>query len=306
VSEVWLNGRFVPRDEARVSAFDAGMQHAVGLFETMLGGVREGDPWVFGLEEHLARLKRSVTDLGLSSVLRLGPLAEAVLDTVERAGLERARVRLTLTGGDLNMLAGAGTHDATILIDAQPASAYPAEMFERGVRATIADAKANPFNPTEGHKTLSYWWRLRELQAASGRGASEALVFAVSNHLVGGCVSNAILVKDGGLVTPIARGEEEAVGGKGALPSPVLPGTTRGWVLECAARLDIEVTRRMVSISNVLESDEVMLTNSSWGVLPIAGVEAEPIGKGRAGELTRTLREAWLDAVERCPVGAPD
>ena len=122
-------------------------------------------------------------------------------------------------------------------------------------------------------------------------------MFSVSNHLVGGCVSNAIIVKDGVLVTPIARGEEREVGGKGALPSPVLPGTTRGWILEQASRLGLDVDRRMVSITDVLEADEVMLTNSSWGVLPVAGVEAEPIGAGKVGEATRLLRQAWLEAV---------
>lgn len=292
---VWLNGELVDRDDARVSAFDAGLQHGVGLFETMLGGVRDGRAWVFGLDAHLSRLKGSVEALGLSSALRVSALAEAVLLTVQEAGHERCRVRLTLTGGDLNLLSGSGGAQATIMIDVQPATVYPEEMYERGVRATIADAKANPLNPMEGHKTLSYWWRLRELQAAAGKGAAEALVFAVSNHLCGGCVSNVLVLKDGVLSTPIARGEERAVGGKGALPSPVLPGTTRGWLLEQAPSKGLDVDRRMLTITDVLEADEVMLTNSSWGVLGVVGVEAEPIGRGVVGEVTHALRLAWTD-----------
>lgn len=298
MAEVWLNGRFVARDDARVSAFDAGLQHAVGLFETMRGRVAGREARVFQLGAHLSRLERSVKELGLSSVLRTGPLGEAVLSAVERAGHETARVRLTLTGGDLNLLREpGGRHDPTILIDVQPATAYPDAMFERGVGVAIADAKANPLNPVEGHKTLAYWWRLRELQSAGAKGAAEALVFAVSNHLAGGCVSNALLVAGGTLLTPIARGEEESVGGKASMPSPVLPGTTRAWALAQAVEMGLGIERRMITIDDVLGADELMLTNTSWGVLPVVSVERKAIGSGAVGEVATRLRRAWLEAV---------
>ncbi|MCA9288253.1 MAG: aminotransferase class IV, partial [Phycisphaerales bacterium] len=190
--------------------------------------------------------------------------------------------------------------DPTVLIDVQPATAYPQEMFERGVGVAIADAKANPFNPFEGHKTLDYWWRLRSLQEAAMKRTSEALVFTVTNHLAGGCVSNAFVVKDGALLTPIARGEEDDVAaadsGRGAvLPSPVLPGVTRAEVLALAEGAGLRVERRMLSVSDVLGADEVFLTNSSWGVLPVVRVEAATIGDGQPGEATRMLRGTWLE-----------
>jgi branched-subunit amino acid aminotransferase/4-amino-4-deoxychorismate lyase len=125
-------------------------------------------------------------------------------------------------------------------------------------------------------------------------------VFQVTNHLAGGCVSNAFVVKGGEMVTPIARGEEaESRGGAEAqskgisIPSPVLPGVTRGWVLEWAARRRIAVTRRMVTIEDVLGADEVFLTNSSWGVLPVVAVEKKEIGDGEVGALTGEVRGAW-------------
>jgi len=178
---VFLNGKFYGGDdgspaltEARVSAFDAGFQHAVGLFETMTGGVvRRGvegarshgeqiETWVLRLDEHMARLAWSARELGLSEQLRTQALGEVVLETVRRSGMARSRVRLTLTGGDLSMLAASGGGgatprmvDPTILIVAQPATAYPPEMFERGVTVMLATGRANPLNPFEGHKTLS-------------------------------------------------------------------------------------------------------------------------------------------------------
>ena len=293
MAEIFVNGMYVERDQARVSAADAGVLHAVGLFETMTARVTGDGVVVESLDEHLDRLQASASTLGLSTELKTGPLGEAVVETVRRSGHERSRVRLTITGGDLNLLraTGRGAHTPTVIIDAQPATRYPEAMFTRGVMAVIADAKANPLDPTAGHKTLNYWWRLRELQIAAGRGAGEAIVLQVSNHVCGGCVSNLFAVKDGTLVTPIARGEEQEVGGKGAIPSPVLPGITRARVLKEAKKMGLTVERRMMGIGDVLDADEVFLTNSSWGVLPVTAVEAEPVGSGEVGEVSRSLRE---------------
>lgn len=293
MTEIFLNGQFIDRHDARVSASDAGLLHAVGLFETMTARATPDGVVVDGLEEHLDRLQASAAELGLSRDLKTGPLGEALIETVRRSGYDRARVRLTITGGDLNLLraTGRGAHTPTVLIDAQPATQYPETMFTRGVMAVIADAKANPLDPTAGHKTLNYWWRLRELQTAAGRGAGEAIVLQISNHVCGGCVSNLFAVRDGTLVTPIARGEEQEIGGKGAIPSPVLPGITRARVLKEAKKMGLAVERRMMGIGDVLDADEVFLTNSSWGVLPVTAVEAEPVGSGEVGEVANRLRE---------------
>jgi branched-chain amino acid aminotransferase len=351
MATVFLNGRFVSRDEAMVSAFDAGFQHGVGLFETMMGVVaaRRGHGQattqdtsqapskeeevvarvrVVHLREHMLRLAASAKTLGLSDELRVVALEEVVERTVARASMEmpdqeRFRVRLTITGGDLNMLGRSGqrAQQPTVMVVAQPATVYPREMFERGAPVTIADLKVNPLNPFEGHKTLNYWPRLRELQVAAGKGASEALVLGVTNHVAGGCVSNLFVVKQGVLMTPWAQGEEEGTqddqggaqaiasamgedvhpaGGPAAgarrgvtLPSPVLPGITRRWVMEWAEDALLDVERRMVTISDVLDADEVFLTNSSWGVLPVVRVEGAMIGEGAVGEVGRRLVVDW-------------
>lgn len=292
MATVFLNGKFLEREEARVSAFDAGFQHGVGLFETMLARLDEGEAAVFRLDEHLDRLTGSAKELGLSDSLRKNALAEAVRTTAEKSGLPRSRIRLTITGGDLNLLSAAGSRgtDPTVLIVAQPATEYPTEMFDRGVSVVIADARANPLNPFEGHKTLNYWWRLRSLQEAAAKRAAESVVLQVSNHLCGGCVSNLFIVRGGVLYTPIARGEEEP----GAIPSPVLPGIVRSAVIDWAAEKRIGVSRQMLSVNDLMDADEVFLTNSSWGVLPVVKVEAEAVGDGVVGEVSRAMRERWM------------
>ncbi len=288
MTAIWIDGELTTPEEASISAFDAGIQHGVGLFETLLArGER-----VIHLLQHLDRLEESVRETRLSARMRPDGIAEAIHHTVKAANLPSSRIRVTITGGDLNLLHGqGGEHDPTIMVVVQPATAYPDELFERGIRVSVADARANPLDPFASHKTLDYWSRLSELQAAASKGASEALWFMVSNHLAGGCVSNVILVKDGEFITPIARGEES----EGGLPSPVLPGVVRSEVLGWAAAEGRLVRREMIGIETLLEADEVILTNSSWGVIPVVGLERESIGSGVPGPVATALRSWWLE-----------
>lgn len=294
---LFLDGALLDPASARLGVFDAGLQHGVGLFETMTAVRRHQDPDqafdIIGLADHVERLIHSARALGLSDDLRAQALADACLQTARRSGEPRVRLRLTVTGGDLNLLQASGlsNHTPTVLIAAQPATNYPDALYERGVLAVVADAKANPLDPTAGHKSLNYWWRLRELQRAAAKGAGEALVFQVSNHLAGGCVSNAILIKDDRLYTPIARGEEPPAG----LPSPVLPGVTRAMVIGWAEDRGLDVVRQMLTIDDLLHADELVMTNSGFGVLPVTRLESRPIGPGRVGPIAQDLIARWRE-----------
>ncbi len=290
---VWVNGEFMERDQARVSVFDAGYQHAVGLFETM--GAQHGV--VFRATAHMERLIDSARELLLTQRLQAQALVEAVQHVVQRNELDAARVRLSVTGGDLgaSTAGGRGQVDPTVVVFAQPATVYPDSFFEDGVTVTIAEGRVNPLDVMAGHKTLNYWPRVQALQLAATRQAGESLWFSVSNHLASGSVSNIFLVKGEQLLTPIARGEEV----DGGLRAPVLPGITRDVILEGALELGLTVERRMLDIDDLLKADEVFLTNSSWGVLPVVKVEKELIDNGSVGKHTLALREHWIETVDR-------
>jgi len=291
--QIWLNGKFVTRDAALVSVFDAGLQHGIGLFETCVA--RNGT--VFRAAAHARRLVESASALLLSDVLRIEPLAKAMQMAVEHNELDEARVRLTVTGGDLGLTAALQRRrvDPTVLIDAQPPTVYPDAFFEDGVMVTVAEGRLNPSSPMAGHKTLNYWPRIHALQHAAASKAGESLWFTVTNHLASGSVSNVFVVFDGVLATPCARGEEpiDAVG------PTVLPGITRAAILELCDGMGLETRRCTLDINQLLSADEVFLTNSSWGVLPVVAVEKNTIGDGRVGEMTSRLRDAWLELVQR-------
>jgi len=289
--DIYLNGRMLTPDQATVRADDAGLLHAVGLFETMAAAHNR----VFRLQQHLDRLAQSAKDLGLAREMDTAELAEAVRKTIEHNGLEQARLRLTVTAGSL-MAAGEGqSPPRTVLVQPSLPTQYDPNYFERGITAVIAQAAANPFDPMGGHKTLNYWPRLRTLRQAAEQGAGETLWLNVSNHVASGAISNIFAVKDEQLLTPFARGEEV----KDALPAPVLPGITREAILEIADQENIAVTKRMMSVEELLDADEVFLTNSSWLMLPVTQIEQKQIGQGKVGPLTHQLRNQLLETMEQ-------
>ena len=293
--QAWLNGTFVSMTEASVSAFDAGFQHGVGLFETM--AARHGR--IFRGLEHMERMRASAKELGLADTLRPEALVDACEATLAANALEHARVRVTLTGGDMNLLARNAAevrHDPTILIHVQPPTPYPPALFEKGIGVRIADAQLNVADPFAGHKTLWYWPRLHALQRAAAAGMQEALWFDVTRALSCGCVSNVFLARDGALVTPVARGEEPK---DSPMRSPVLPGITRAAVLSLAEENGMAVRRERIEIDAVLGADEVFLTNSSWHVLPVVHVEQRTIGTGKPGEVASMLRAALMERIDR-------
>jgi branched-chain amino acid aminotransferase len=291
---IWINGKFVEPADARIGYFDGGFQHGIGLFETMLarGGA------ILRLEAHLERLTASARLLQLFDELRIEPLAEAVQLCLQKSTLRDARIRLTITGGDLGKpFAGANANGGaasvptpTVAIHVQPPTRYPDDFFAKGVSVCVTDARANPFDPFASHKSLAYWPRIQALRAAASAGHGEALWFSIGNRLASGSVSSVFLVKEGKLLAPFARGEEPV----GAPPAPVLPGCTRAAVIVWAEGAGLTVERRDLSIDDVLGADEIFLTNSSWGVLPVVKVEKAVIGAGVPGPVATRLRERWL------------
>jgi branched-chain amino acid aminotransferase len=292
--DVYLNGKMVNASEAWIGIEDAGFTHAIGLFETMaaFGGQ------VFRLDEHVRRLIDSAQKLGLAASFEAQVLTAAVQQTLTHNQLDEARVRLTVTPGIVSLLADQPEDQPaapTVLVVATEPVAYDAAYFEHGIMALIVPQAANPFDATAGHKTLSYWGRLRTLRQAAVAGAGEALWLNVTNHLASGSVSNLFLVKDGQLLTPIARGEEV----DRALPAPVLPGITRAVILELADTMGLPAQRRMLDVNDLLNADEVFLTNSSWQVLPVTRVEKNKIGDGKVGPITQQLRTGVLKLIEQ-------
>jgi branched-subunit amino acid aminotransferase/4-amino-4-deoxychorismate lyase len=143
----------------------------------------------------------------------------------------------------------------------------------------------NTTEPICGHKTTNYYPRLLALTLARQKGAAEALWFTTDNRLAEGCISNVFLVKDSVLCTP-------------SLETPVLAGVARKAVCEIAGTESIELVEKDLYIADVLEADEIFLTNVVMEVLPVVGVEKHAVAEGKVGPITTKLRTKFLQSIE--------
>lgn len=269
---VYLNGRWVPKPEAAVSVYDGGFLHGAGLFETM----RAENGKIFRLEAHLARLMRSAGEL-LLPIERSGlPSAGDFETLLQRNNLKKARVRLTVTSGTVLTAGEADRPNLTVCVTTSGETGYSEELYATGVSVMISRFRQSPSDPVAGHKTTNYLPRLVALRAAQAQRCAEALWFTTENLLAEGSISNVFVVKDGLVATP-------------RLETPVLPGITRAAILELCRAASIRAEERAIRINDVLDADEVFLTNSAMQVMPVCRVERADVGDGQPGPITRQL-----------------
>ncbi len=291
---VWINGQFVPEDEASISLRDTGLLHAAGLFTTF----RAHNGKIFRLKDHLARLRRSCEALFIPLIYKDDVLTAAASEILSRNNLTDARMRLTVTRGSSQQDPLHGLRlSPTTFLTATSFETYPDEYYEKGMTVIVLDdQKLNPYDIQAGHKTLNYFSRLSALRDATGRGAGEALWFDVHNYLQSGSISNIFIVKDGTLLTPPTRADllDPVIAEK--IPyakSATLLGITRQVVFELAAGEKMPVERAAITINQLLDADEAFLTNSIMGIMPISRIERSPIGQDKPGPITRRLSELY-------------
>ncbi len=277
---VFLNDGLVEAEKAGVSVADSGLLYGAGLFETM----RSRNGVVFRIQDHLDRLFLSAATLSIAHSYDKPYIGRAVDSLLQANQLKDARLRLTLTGGPLTE--SEEQRKPTLLITATEFRPYPADYYKTGVLAVLCPFRQNSTDPTCGHKTTSYYPRLLALNLAHQRRAAEAIWFTTENRLAEGSVSNVFLVKNSILQTP-------------SVETPVLPGIARKTVLELARRQSIEVVEKDLFITDLLEADEVFLTNVIMEVLPVINLEKHTLGDGQVGPVTQKLRDAFAQAVEQ-------
>jgi branched-chain amino acid aminotransferase len=287
---VHLNGQLLPYDDARIAPADAGILHGAGLFETL----RAKNGKIFRLRRHLQRLANSAHALNIPFALSETELAEITADLLEANGLADARLRLTITRGDLHdATADNPTPPVTLLLTAAEFLPYPPALYEKGMTVIISRHKQNPESPLTGHKTTSYFDRLLALREAQELKAGEALWFTPhTNLLAEGSISNIFLVtNDGILATPPLT-----------LPDKInqrlcLPGITRQLTLELATSAGILPHERPLTINDLLVAKEVFLTNAIMGLMPVTHIEKHTVADGIPGPLTQQLRTAYEQAI---------
>jgi branched-chain amino acid aminotransferase len=283
--KVFLNDNLVDLEEARVSVTDSGLLYGAGLFETM----RSRNGIVFRLQDHMERLFYSAQALSIVHSHNRERIGEAIRRLLEANELADARIRLTLTGGPLAQ--SEPERQATLAITATAFTPYPPDYYRAGVMVILCPFRQNTTDPTHGHQTTSFLPRLLALNLARQRRATEALWFTQDSRLADGCLSSVFLVKDSILKAP-------------PIEVPALADPARRVIRQLAQQQSLELVEKDLYIADVLEADEIFLSNVVMEVLPVVGVERHTVGEGKIGPVTKKLAEGFAQAIEQeCGAG---
>lgn len=269
--------------EAHVSVLDHGFLFGEGVYEVL----RTYDKRSFLFPEHMARLRASAARIALRCPVDDATMLSRIRETIAAAALPgEAYVRLVLTRGvgDLVYDPAACPHP-TLVVLVKPHVDPPATAVRDGVRlALVSVVRNHPQSVHPAIKSNNLLNNALAMQEAYARGGFEALMKNHRSELCECAQSNVFLVRDGALWTPPAE-------------AGLLVGITRGFVLELAASLGIPAHESTLFEADLASADEAFITSTTREIVPVAAVDAQAIGSGTPGPVTRRLMEAFRDAV---------
>jgi len=280
-STVMIDGQLVPPERAQVSVFDRGFLYGDSVFESLRS--YQGTP--FALDEHLARLKRSAERVAIPLPVSLDTLRNEMRHALRVHGSRDSYLRLTLTRGtgrSLGLdpeLAGEPLRVLLVTALAHP----PAEIYEQGISAiTYRCERPNDVAGVADAKIGNYLLAVLAMRAARALGAREALIEDAHGRVLEGATSNVFAVLSGKLLTAPES-------------SAILPGITRGHVLELSRAAGMKVELRAITKSELRAAQEVFVCSSIRELVPVVSIDGQPVGNGTPGPTTRELLHAYRE-----------
>ena len=274
MSEIWCNGQWLPAAQYPGTAQDRGACFGLGLFETLLA--INGVP-LFA-SRHLARLRQSCEKLGWT--LDFPDFSAVVAELVARNNFatDRVRLRLSVTGGSGSLDDLAAGVDRLVWL-----SAFPAAEVPKSLTLCLSPWPRNERSPLAGLKSACYAENLIALDHARQRGFQETIVLNTAGDLCEAATANLFLVKNGVILTP-------------SLDSGCLPGIGREVVCEIALAHGISCEQRRLTLADLDAADEIFLTSSTRGPMPVARFEDRELTRG---PLIATLQRLWQTEISR-------
>ncbi|MFH1191476.1 MAG: branched-chain-amino-acid transaminase [Candidatus Omnitrophota bacterium] len=279
--QIYINGKFYDKDDAKVSVFDHGLLYGDGVFE----GIRSYSRRVFKLNEHIDRLFESAQSIMLKISLTKEQLIKAVLQTLKANKLDNAYIRLVVTRGegDLGLDPRRCNQGSSIIIIADKIALYPQELYRHGlVIITVPTVRNLPEALNPQIKSLNYLNNILAKIEASNAGCDEAIMLDSLGYVAECTGDNIFVVKNGHLYTP-----PQCMG--------TLRGITRDSILEIARKYKIPAHEHVITRHEVYISDECFLTGTAAEVIPVVKVDGRVIGQGKPGKLTLSLMKKFKE-----------
>ena len=274
---VYVDGQFVPENEARVSVFDRGFLFGDGVYEVsaVLGG---------GLVDnagHLARLERSLGELGIVSPATPDEIARAQKELVARNDLDEGIVYLQITRGPADRdFAYPAEPKPTLVMFTQKKALVDNALAARGITViTVPELRWR----RRDVKTVGLLAASMAKQAALDAGADDAWMVE-DGFVTEGSSNNAYIVTRAGVVVTRHLGNE------------ILHGITRATVLRLARERQITIEERPFTVEEAKSATEAFITSASSFIIPVVGIDGETIGDGRPGPITGRLRDIYIES----------
>jgi branched-chain amino acid aminotransferase len=260
----YLNGKYVPFDQACLPLHDLGIVRGYGVFDFLR--TYNGVP--FKLTEHVQRLQKSAKLIGLSLPWSTAEIEEITQNTLTHNHLPEANIRIVVTGGaSADFITPLGQPSLMVIVT--PVSEYPKEYYEQGIKVITVPIKR--FIPKA--KTLNYISAIGALQQAKQTNAVEALYVNSQGDVLEGTTTNFFVFRGSQLITP---------------KEGILNGITRDVILELA-KDRFEIVEQSIAYSQLNHCDEAFITSSTKEIMPVVQIDELNISQGKPGENTQTL-----------------
>jgi branched-chain amino acid aminotransferase len=276
--KIFISGKLVPQEDAKISVYDHGLLYGDGVFE----GLRSYGGKVFRLEEHVERLYDSAKAIWLTIPMPPDEMSAAINDTVRANDLQDGYIRAIVTrgAGSLGLDPNKCSNPQVIII-ADTISLYPAELYEKGLAiVTVSVMRMNPAALNPRIKSLNYLNNILAKIEGLQAGCIEALMLNHKGEIAECTGDNIFLVRKGVLYTP-------------PIDAGILEGVTRDAVIELAREAGVEVREIPLTKHDVYIADEVFLTGTAAEVIPVVKVDSRTIGAGKPGPITLDLKKRF-------------
>jgi len=276
--DVWIDGTYYRKGEAKISVFDHGLLYGDGLFE----GIRVYGGKVFKLGEHIERLFEGAKAILIDPPLSKAAMEAQVEESVRMSGRKDAYIRLLLTRGvgDLGINPKLCPRPSIIII-VDDISLYPAKHYEEGIAiVTAATRRVGPDAWDPRVKSLNYLNNVLAKLEAIRAGCLEAVLLNAEGYVCECTGDNIFIVKKGRVLTP--RPEDS-----------LLDGITRRTVMDLAAGINIPTEAARLTRFDLYTADECFLTGTGAEIMPVTDVDGRRIGDGNPGATTLALKRAF-------------
>jgi branched-chain amino acid aminotransferase len=286
--KIWLDGKLVNWDDAKVHVLTHALHYGVGVFE----GIRayktaDGRSAVFRLREHLQRLYDSAHIMLMDLPFPIERLHEACIETLKANKQPEGYVRPLAFFGYGSMGVGA-VNPVQVCIASWPWGAYLSEEgLKKGIRAKVSSFTRMHVNVNMVRAKVSgqYVNSFLANREATLSGYDEAILLDTEGYVAEGSGENIYIVKSGTIFTP-------------PLSSPVLAGITRDTVLRIAKDQGIPVVEQKFTRDTMYLADELFMTGTAAEVTPVREVDNRRIGPGSAGPVTKKIQDIFFRTVK--------